>query len=70
VPFGVLRSFPLVIADVPITARERRIALDVITLLFTAITIGGHGRLLPWPVSTLSYRSFKSLCAWSTTLVS
>jgi len=49
VPFGALRTFPLVIADMPITARERRIAFGVITLLFTAITIVG-----PWAAVSLA----------------
>jgi signal transduction histidine kinase len=47
-PFGALRNFPLVIADMPITARERRIALGVIILLFTAIMIVG-----PWATVSL-----------------
>jgi signal transduction histidine kinase len=48
VSFGAPRQFPLVIADMPITARERRIALGVITLLLIAIAIVG-----PWSTVSL-----------------
>jgi signal transduction histidine kinase len=46
-PFGAPRDFPLVIADVPITARERRIALGVIILLFVAVAIMGPLATVP-----------------------
>jgi signal transduction histidine kinase len=46
-PFGAARNIPLVIADMPITARERRIAFGVITLLLIAIATMG-------PLATVS----------------
>jgi signal transduction histidine kinase len=46
-PFGASRNFPLVIADMPITARERRIALGIIILLVIAIAIVGPLATVP-----------------------
>ena len=46
-PFGAPRNFPLVLADMPITERDRRIALGFIALLFISIAIVG-------PLATIS----------------
>jgi signal transduction histidine kinase len=46
-PFGRPRNFPLVIADMPITERERRIALGIIILLVIAIAIVGPLATVP-----------------------
>jgi len=47
VPSGAERNFPLVIAEMPITARESRIAFGVIVVLFIAVAIMG-------PLATVS----------------